>query len=62
MLCMGVGLCTPPHLVTHTCSIKSTCTQVTISYIEEEEGYAARTAALREYGFVCTCPRCQEKL
>ena len=32
--------------------------QVCVSYIDESQGYSARQAALRDYGFACTCERC----
>lgn len=33
--------------------------EVTISYVEELAPLEERTAHLAEYGFICTCPRCQ---
>lgn len=35
--------------------------QVTISYIDEEQPFQDRAAALRDYGFACTCPRCCDR-
>lgn len=35
--------------------------QLTISYIDAEQGAAQRQATLRfAYGFACSCPRCRE--
>ena len=33
--------------------------EVTISYIDEEQGYRDRQAALRDYGFKCCCKKCE---
>jgi hypothetical protein len=35
--------------------------QVTISYIDEELPYEERQAELADYGFTCTCSKCQEE-
>eukprot|EP00854_Cymbomonas_tetramitiformis_P010851 gene10851-12837_t len=32
--------------------------EITISYVNEEEGLKARRAALADYGFLCRCERC----
>ena len=33
--------------------------EVTVSYINEKQDYAARQALLQKWGFVCTCERCK---
>lgn len=33
--------------------------ELTISYIETDESYEERQAALANYGFQCTCPKCE---
>jgi hypothetical protein len=35
--------------------------EITISYIDEDVSYEERQAELADYGFICTCPRCQEE-
>ena len=32
-----------------------------MSYVDEDLGLEERRAALRDYGFVCACPRCAEE-
>ena len=36
-------------------------TQVCMAYIDESQSYAERQAALRDYGFTCTCSKCSEE-
>lgn len=36
-------------------------TELTVSYIEEDEPYQARQESLRDYGFTCTCSKCQRE-
>ncbi len=35
--------------------------ELTIAYIETDETYDARQKALANYGFVCTCPKCERE-
>uniref|UniRef100_A0A0D9W9W8 SET domain-containing protein n=1 Tax=Leersia perrieri TaxID=77586 RepID=A0A0D9W9W8_9ORYZ len=35
--------------------------EITMSYIDEDVPYEERQAQLADYGFICTCPRCQEE-
>uniref|UniRef100_A0A453D1P8 SET domain-containing protein n=1 Tax=Aegilops tauschii subsp. strangulata TaxID=200361 RepID=A0A453D1P8_AEGTS len=35
--------------------------EITISYIDEELPYEERQAELADYGFTCTCSKCQEE-
>ncbi|CAN0384360.1 unnamed protein product [Scytosiphon promiscuus] len=35
--------------------------ELTQSYVTREMGLVERRNALKEYGFLCTCPRCVEE-
>lgn len=52
----GAGASASAQLVTNR-QIKAG-EEVTISYIDEEMKVSDRQAALRDYGFQCTCQRC----
>ena len=57
----------PPPFLTLTLALTQTLTQVaageevTLSYIENDEPLAERIAGLHEYGFTCTCARCEKE-